>query len=79
VGQVRGLGYMVGIEFVTADGFPNGSACEEVLAHCLEKGLILIGCGPERHVIRFIPPLNVSEEELESALAILEEGVSALS
>jgi 4-aminobutyrate aminotransferase len=79
VGQVRGLGYMVGIEFVTCDGFPNGSACEEVIAHCLKKGVILIGCGPERHVIRFIPPLNVSEEELESALAILEEGVSALS
>lgn len=79
VGQIRGFGYMVGIEFVTCDGFPNGTACEEVLAHCLKKGLILIGCGPERHVIRFIPPLNVSEEELETALATLEEVVTGLS
>lgn len=79
VGQVRGFGYMVGIEFVTCDGYPNRSACEEVIAHCLNREVILIGCGPERHVIRFIPPLNVAEEELESALAALEEGVAKLS
>ncbi|MEA5114640.1 MAG: aspartate aminotransferase family protein [Geobacteraceae bacterium] len=79
VGQIRGFGYMVGIEFVTCDGLPNGSACEKVLEQCLKRGLILIGCGPERHVIRFIPPLNVSEEELETGLTALEEGVSKLS
>lgn len=79
VGDVRGYGYMVGIEFVTLDGAPNGTACRTVLDACLEKGLILIGCGPERHVIRFIPPLSVSGEELEAGLQILEESIRGLS
>jgi 4-aminobutyrate aminotransferase len=79
VGQVRGYGYMIGIEFVTVDGAPNGAACQTVLDACLEKGLILIGCGPERHVIRFIPPLTVTGEELENALHILENAIRGLS
>lgn len=79
VGQVRGYGYMIGIEFVTDEGEPNGAACRNVIDACLDKGLILIGCGPERHVIRFIPPLTVSREALESALEILEEAIRGLS
>lgn len=79
VGQARGYGYMIGIEFVTVDGAPNGAACQMVLDACLEKGLILIGCGPERHVIRFIPPLTVTGEELENALHILKDAIRGLS
>jgi 4-aminobutyrate aminotransferase len=79
VGQVRGYGYMIGIEFVTVDGAPNGSACLQVLEDCLKKGLILIGCGPERHVIRFIPPLTATGEDLEIALEILEDAIRGLS
>jgi 4-aminobutyrate aminotransferase len=79
VGQARGYGYMIGIEFVTVDGAPNGEACRKVIDACLEKGLILIGCGPERHVIRFIPPLTVTGEDMEDALHILEEAIRGLS
>jgi 4-aminobutyrate aminotransferase len=79
VGQLRGYGYMVGIEFVSEDGEPNGAACAQVLEHCLKQGLILIGCGPERHVIRFLPPLVATTEEMDRALDILEEGIRGLS
>lgn len=79
VGQVRGYGYMIGIEFVTYEGAPNGAACAQVLDYCLGKGLILIGCGMERNVIRFIPPLVSTEQELEQALSILEEGIARLA
>lgn len=79
VGQVRGHGYMIGIEFVDYDGAPNGAACARVLDHCLEHGLILIGCGLERNVIRFIPPLTVSRDQLDHALGILEAGIARLS
>lgn len=79
VGQVRGYGFMIGVEFVTEEGEPNGDACQKVINACLQKGLILIGCGRERHVIRFIPPLTVSREELESALEILEEAIRGMS
>jgi 4-aminobutyrate aminotransferase len=75
VGQVRGLGFMIGIEFVTASGAPNGPACEKVLAYCLEQGLILIGCAPERHVIRFIPPLTATANQVATALDIFEAGI----
>jgi 4-aminobutyrate aminotransferase len=78
VGDVRGIGLMIGIELVTETGAPHQSGCQQVLDHCLDKGLILINCGLERNVIRFIPPLNVTEEELDRALAILEEGIKSL-
>jgi 4-aminobutyrate aminotransferase len=79
VGSVRGYGYMIGIEFVCETGEPNGDACRKVLAYCLDKGLVLIGCGLDRNVIRFIPPLIATEAEVSQALDIVEAGVKTLS
>jgi 4-aminobutyrate aminotransferase len=79
IGDVRGHGFMIGIEFVRLDGTPDHASCEAVLGHCLENGLILINCGIERNVIRFIPPLVTTEKELDSALDIFEEGVRRLA
>lgn len=78
VGQVRGFGFMVGIEFVDGKGMPNRVACEQVLEHCLENRIILIGCGMERNVIRFIPPLTATRQQLDLALDVLEAGISRL-
>ncbi len=79
IGDVRGHGFMIGIEFVRHDGTPDHASCEAVLGHCLENGLILINCGIERNVIRLIPPLVATEKELDSALVIFEEGVRRLA
>jgi 4-aminobutyrate aminotransferase len=79
IGDVRGIGLMIGIEFVTESGAPDREACEKVLAFCLENGLILINCGTDRNVIRFIPPLTITEAELDMAISILEKGVCSLS
>jgi 4-aminobutyrate aminotransferase len=78
IGSVRGYGYMIGIEFVDEHGEPDGDACQNVLDYCLKKGLILIGCGMERNVIRFIPPLIATAEQVEKCLDILEAGVKSL-
>jgi 4-aminobutyrate aminotransferase len=78
IGDVRGIGLMIGIEFVTKTGAPHREACQKILDFCLEKGLIMINCGPERNVIRFIPPLITTEDQLDAALAILEEGLTTL-
>ena len=78
VGDVRGIGPMIGIEFVKERGEPDRKACEKIMEYCLENGLILINCGPERNVIRFIPPLITNEDELDRGITILEEGVSNL-
>ncbi len=78
IGSVRGFGYMIGIEFVKENGEPYGEACTKVLDYCLEKGLILIGCGMERNVIRFIPPLIATESEVGEAIDIIEAGARTL-
>ncbi|HYA26523.1 MAG TPA: aspartate aminotransferase family protein [Thermodesulfovibrionales bacterium] len=75
IGDVRGLGLMIGIEFVQNDGTPFKELLKKVLDCCLEKGLILIECGVDKNVIRLAPPLIVSREEMEKGLDILEEAV----
>lgn len=78
IGQVRGHGFMIGIEFVLPDHAPDPGSCERVVTYCLEHGLILINCGIDRNVIRFIPPLTATDRELDNALTIFEEGVQRL-
>ncbi|MGE5559448.1 MAG: aspartate aminotransferase family protein [Chloroflexota bacterium] len=80
IGDVRGRGLMIGIEFVDPrDGkTPNGGAVEKVLKGCFERGLIVYPAGTFGQVIRFIPPLTVTDEELEKGLAIFAEAVAAL-
>ena len=78
IGQVRGYGFMIGIEFVTPDGAPDAASCEKVINHCLDNGLILINCGIEHNIIRFIPPLVTTDQELDRALTVFEEGVHRL-
>jgi 4-aminobutyrate aminotransferase len=79
IGQVRGHGFMIGIEFVLPDRAPDTASCESVISHCLDNGLILISCGIERNIIRFIPPLVTRDKELDTALSIFEEGVRRLA
>lgn len=79
IGQVRGHGYMIGIEFEASDGSPDPASCNRVLEHCLEMGLILIGCGRERNVIRFIPPLVATEDQLDYSFSLLEEAMARIS
>lgn len=78
IGDVRGIGFMVGIEFVDEEGRADSKACQQVLDICLDQGLILIGCGLERNTVRFIPPLITSEEQLDDALDIFANAVRSL-
>jgi len=79
IGEVRGLGLMVAVEFVHADGSPDGVAAEAVRANALERGLLLLTCGVHEHCIRFIPPLNISAAELDEGTAIFAEAVEAVT
>ena len=78
IADVRGLGLMIGVELATADGTPDGEGCERLTTYCRDQGLIIINCGPERNVIRLIPPLTISDSELAQALDILEAGLGTL-
>lgn len=81
IGEVRGLGAMVGLELVSdpdtkqpAQGFTSA-----VLRHCHREGVIVLRAGSYENVIRLLPPLTIDEELLEEGLSIIEEAVLALN
>jgi 4-aminobutyrate aminotransferase len=79
VGDVRGLGLMIGVEFVKpGTKEPDAGAFNAVCAHALENKIILISCGPQGNVIRLIPPLVATEQEMTRALDVIEEGIRRL-
>jgi 4-aminobutyrate aminotransferase / (S)-3-amino-2-methylpropionate transaminase / 5-aminovalerate transaminase len=81
VGDVRGLGAMVGIELVK-DRESKEPAADEAKAFvkfCYERGLIILSCGELSNVIRTLIPLTIQDEYLERGLAIMEEGLEAIS
>ena len=80
IGDVRGLGLMIGVEFVRdrATREPDGALCETVIQGCADEGLLLISCGVEHNVIRWIAPLNVASAEIDEALGIFRRVLRAL-
>ena len=72
IGDVRGRGLMVGVEFTDANGQPDDSTTSATLAKCLEQNLLLLICGSYQNVIRWIPPLIVTEAQIDEALGIFE-------
>ena len=72
IGDVRGPGLMIGVEFVKdrETREPDGATCETVIQRCADEGLLVLSCGVEHNVIRWIPPLDVTTEEIAEALGI---------
>ena len=77
VGDVRGLGLMIGIELVDGDGRPDSTALEFVRTHRLETGMIFHPCGPDHNIIRFIPPLVISPEDLDHGIGLIDDAPTA--
>jgi 4-aminobutyrate aminotransferase len=75
IGDVRGLGLMIGVEFVKdrKSKVPDEELCSKVVNLAFERGLILLSCG--KSVIRFAPPLSISKAEVDEGLAIFDEAV----
>jgi 4-aminobutyrate aminotransferase len=70
IGDVRGLGVMIGTEFRTADRKPDKATAKAVAHACLDRKLMLLTCGPWDNTIRWIPPLIVKPEQIEEGLRI---------
>jgi 4-aminobutyrate aminotransferase / (S)-3-amino-2-methylpropionate transaminase / 5-aminovalerate transaminase len=75
VGEVRGLGAMLALELTEQ----SGDAARAVTTAAREKGLVLLSCGLYGNVIRLLPPLSATDEELERGLGILEEALGDAS
>ncbi len=78
IGDVRGLGLMIGVEMVDSDGKPDGKRLGRFVDECMRRGLLLLDCGDHDHVVRLTPALNVSESEVDTALAIMEQSLEAV-
>ena len=70
MGNIRGIGLMIGIEFVDSNGQPNSDVVQLIRKECLNKGLLLVSCGTHGNVIRLMPPLTISLDELDDGLDI---------
>jgi 4-aminobutyrate aminotransferase/(S)-3-amino-2-methylpropionate transaminase len=77
IGDVRGIGAMVGIEFVKDNDptLPNAAICSEIVKGCFENGLILLSAGTHKNVIRILSPLVITLEELDKGMTILENEI----
>ncbi len=78
IADVRGLGAMVAVEFARpADGAPDAEFTKRVQAAALARGLLLLTCGVNANVMRFLFPLAIEESLFEEALGLLRESLLA--
>jgi len=79
MGEIRGLGAMQAIEFVTdrASRKPDAALTNAIVAEAEARGLILLSCGTRANVVRLLPPLTIPFEVLDEGLDILEASIEA--
>jgi 4-aminobutyrate aminotransferase len=76
IGEVRGMGLMIGIEFVKAHETrePDDELRDRIIHQAFQGGLLVLGCG--KSTIRIAPPLNISRTEMAEGLGIFEEAIA---
>ena len=76
IGDVRGLGLMIGSEFEVEGNYKKSKPLVKEIIHAAEeRGLMLLSCGTYDSTIRWIPPLNVSEAQVNEALGIFADAL----
>jgi 4-aminobutyrate aminotransferase len=76
VGDVRGLGLMVAVEFTAPDGSPDTATAVKAHAAAAEQSLLLLTCGPFGNVVRFIPPLITTAEQVDEGVALWSKALT---
>ncbi len=76
IGDVRGLGLMIGVEFTAPDGSPATDLAKALGKGCLKRHLLLLTCGPWSNTVRWIPPLTVTREQMEEALTTFKDALA---
>ena len=70
---------MLASEFVMVDGQPDPGSASRAQQKAAERGLLLLTCGPFGNVVRMIPPLVVTEEQVEDGVGIWTTAVEAVT
>jgi 4-aminobutyrate aminotransferase/(S)-3-amino-2-methylpropionate transaminase len=80
IGDVRGRGAMIAMELVQpGTKTPNAAAAKSIVDHCNQQGVLALVCGTYGNVIRLLPPLVITDEQLIDGLGVLSAGVRAAS
>ncbi|MET7029790.1 aspartate aminotransferase family protein [Sediminicola luteus] len=77
IGDVRGIGAMIGIEFVK-NGDPNqpdAEICAKIVKGCSDNGLIMLSAGTHKNIIRILSPLVITPEQLDKGMTIFENEI----
>ena len=78
IGDVRGRGLMIGVEFVAGDRPEKAKPMVKDIVHAAEdRDLLLLTCGTYDHVIRWIPPLNVTSGQINDGLKVFADALKA--
>jgi 4-aminobutyrate aminotransferase/(S)-3-amino-2-methylpropionate transaminase len=80
-GDQRGIGSMHGLEFVydKHSKKPNKDATNAISKYCIEHGVVPLSAGTYGNVLRFLPPLVMSSEQLEEAINVVEDAIASVS
>jgi 4-aminobutyrate aminotransferase/(S)-3-amino-2-methylpropionate transaminase len=79
IGEVRGRGAMQAIELVVpGTKTPNTAAMNAVVKYCQSKGVLILTAGTYSNVVRFLPPIVITDELLKDALSVLDEALATL-
>lgn len=78
IGDVRGLGCMLAIELVVdrATKEPNAALAQQVIDRARDAGLLLLKCGPHKNVVRLLPPLTVTSDDVARAVDVIGRSIS---
>lgn len=81
IGDVRGLGPMLGMELVKdrATKEPDKASTYALTKYSYEHGLVLLSAGTHGNVVRLLPPLTITDDELAEGLAVLEQGLASIA
>lgn len=75
IGDVRGLGLMIGVEIVKPDGAMNGEAAHKLIERAQERRTLLITAGTQDQVVRVAPPLTINQQQAEEFLDVFADSV----
>ncbi len=73
IGDVRGLGLMIGVEIVKPDGSIDSDTRDRIMVEGFKEGIVLLPCGDSG--IRFSPPLVITKEEADTGLDRFREAL----
>ena len=80
IGEIRGLGAMLGLSLVKGEkNAPAADEAKQLAAYCLSKGLLILVCGSYGNVVRVLAPFVITDGQLGKGLSIMEEGLKEIS